>query len=107
MIFGIMNYFKNRGVIKPSWWSDYLLAMNFDGENGSRSFIDYNPYKRKFAGASGFVETAQIHFMQWASGQIEFALGDTTQKTRAQYSALTAYHKGSSVWVLFGDREPA
>ena len=53
------------------------------------------------------VETAQIHFMQWASRQIEFVACDTTQKTRAQYSALTTLHKGSGVWVLFGDREPA
>jgi hypothetical protein len=66
--------------------------------------------------ASGFVETAQLHFMQWSTDQIEFVAGagagvivagDTTRKTRAQYSVLTAWHKGAGVWVLFGDMEPA
>ena len=53
MIFGIINSLRSRIKKKPSWWSDCLLAMTFDGEEGSRTFIDYSPYRRKFAGASG------------------------------------------------------
>ena len=54
---GIIAAFRRtintESVPKPSWWSDCLLAMNFGGEAGSRTFIDYSPYRRKFAGASG------------------------------------------------------
>jgi len=53
MIFGIINSFRSRIKNRPDWWSDCLLAMNFDGGAGSRTFIDYSPYRRKFAGASG------------------------------------------------------